>query len=43
MEGSSLLNLEVFEKLVGGEALQNVVLATTMWDTAHFVKVRFAG
>jgi hypothetical protein len=33
MEGSSLLNLEVFQKLVGGEALQNVVLATTMWDT----------
>jgi len=33
MEGSSLLNLEVFKKLCGREALNNVVLATTMWDT----------
>jgi hypothetical protein len=33
MEGLSLLNLEVFQKLVGAEALHNVVLATTIWDT----------
>ena len=33
MEGLLFLNLEVFQKLVGGEALHNVVLVIIMWDT----------
>ena len=32
MQGTSLKNLRMFQKLVGDESLKNVVLATTMWD-----------
>ncbi|KAK0816762.1 hypothetical protein LTR75_003445 [Friedmanniomyces endolithicus] len=31
--GSAFRNLKMFEALVGSDALRNVVLATTMWDT----------
>ncbi|KAK0897901.1 hypothetical protein LTR02_010448 [Friedmanniomyces endolithicus] len=33
MPGSAFRNLKMFEALVGSDALRNVVLATTMWDT----------
>jgi len=32
MEGSSLLNLTVMQKLCGSETFENVVLASTFWD-----------
>lgn len=32
MAGAPLKNIQLFEKLCGKNALQNVVLATTMWD-----------
>ena len=32
MEGSSLLNLTVMQKICGSETLENVVLASTFWD-----------
>ncbi len=32
MQGSAKKNLLMFKKLCGGDALRNVVLATTMWD-----------
>jgi hypothetical protein len=32
MAGSPLKNLRMFEKLCGKNALQNIILATTMWD-----------
>lgn len=32
MQGSAIRNLDLFKKLVGEDALANVVLATTMWS-----------
>lgn len=32
MEGSSLLNLTIMQKLCGSETFENVVLASTFWD-----------
>jgi hypothetical protein len=32
MQGSAKSNILLFRKLCGDNALQNVVLATTMWD-----------
>jgi GTPase Era involved in 16S rRNA processing len=34
VEGPSLRNINMFQKLCGDDGLKNVVLATTMWDTA---------
>jgi hypothetical protein len=34
VEGPSLRNINMFQKLCGENGLKNVVLATTMWDTA---------
>jgi hypothetical protein len=34
VEGPSLRNINMFQKLCGDNGLRNVVLATTMWDTA---------
>jgi hypothetical protein len=34
VEGPSLRNINIFQKLCGDNGLKNVVLATTMWDTA---------
>lgn len=33
VEGSALRNLKMFRELCGPEALKNIVLATTFWDT----------
>ncbi|KAF7189755.1 hypothetical protein HII31_08862 [Pseudocercospora fuligena] len=35
MEGSALRNLKMFRELCGNDPLQNVVLATTFWDTVQ--------
>ncbi|KAL5326313.1 hypothetical protein ACEPPN_007451 [Leptodophora sp. 'Broadleaf-Isolate-01'] len=35
MEGSSLLNLTVMQKLCGSETFENVVLASTFWDVVE--------
>lgn len=35
MQGSSLQNLRMFRKLCGDEALKNVLLVTTFWDTVN--------
>ncbi|GAP84701.1 putative zinc finger C2H2 [Rosellinia necatrix] len=35
MQGSALKNLLMFKKLCGPEALQHVILATTMWERLH--------
>lgn len=32
MQGSAKLNLSMFKKLCGPDALKNVILVTTMWD-----------
>ena len=33
VSGAPLQNLRIFERLCGRDALQNVILTTTMWDT----------
>ena len=33
-QGRTRRNINMFEKLCGKEALQNVIIATTMWDKA---------
>lgn len=34
VEGPSLRNIDMFQRLCGDSGLKNVILATTMWDTA---------